>query len=325
MKNNLLLAPLAGYTDAGFRAVAIRHGAALAFSEMVSAKGLLYNGVKTEELLFTSKYEIPCAVQLFGKEPEIFRRAAASPLLEKFNIIDINMGCPVPKIVKNGEGAALMKDKPLVMEIIAAVKDGAPKKTVTAKIRSGFDRVNAPEIAAALEEAGADAVTVHARLRSQFYAGAADYSVIKEVKRSVKIPVAGNGDVRSKDDYLRLREYTGCDLVMIGRAAVGNPRIFGEISGAETDGHAVAVFGEISDATSETGVKTDKKADVLLQLEILAEYCGGHALTVRAKKHIAAYSKGMKNSKIIKILAMGARSIEELKRIAEKYMSADNY
>ncbi|MDR2090406.1 MAG: tRNA dihydrouridine synthase DusB [Clostridiales bacterium] len=302
LKNNLMLAPLAGYTDAGFRAAAILCGAGLTYSEMVSAKGLVYAGEKTKTLLRTSEYENPRAVQLFGREPEIFYKAA-SLYLEKFDIIDVNMGCPVPKIVKNGEGSALLKDIPRMKEIMAALKEAAGNRAVTAKIRAGFDKVNAPETAAALEDAGADAVAVHARLQTQYYSGKADYSIIKEVKNALKIPVIGNGDVASAEDYFRIRE-TGCDFVMIGRGAVGNPYIFADILEAEG---------------KERKKDRDIKACILLQISVLEEYCGEKLLVNHMKKHIAAYAKGMKNAKILKDSVMKAERIEELKKIIGEY------
>jgi nifR3 family TIM-barrel protein len=331
LKNNLMLAPLAGYTDVGFRAVAVLHGAALTFSEMVSAKGLVYDGVRTKELLRISEYENPSAVQLFGREPEIFRKAAASLYLEKFDIIDVNMGCPVHKVVKNGEGAALLKDAARIREIIAAVREGAGSgRTVTAKIRSGFDRVNAPEIAAVLEEAGADAVAIHARLQNQYYSGTADYSVIREVKNAVKIPVAGNGDVVSAGDYFRMRE-TGCDFVMIGRGAVGNPYIFGDILNAERarakDGNppSVTAATELTDGgnpryrSAENPEYGDIKSDILFQISILKRYYGGRLLVNHMKKHAAAYAKGMKNAKVLKDLIMRAEDIDGLTRTVTEY------
>jgi tRNA-dihydrouridine synthase B len=313
LKNNLILAPLAGYTDAGFRAVAILRGAGLTFSEMVSAKGLVYEGAKTKELLEISEYENPRAVQLFGSEPEIFRKAA-SLYLEKFDVIDVNMGCPVHKIVKNNEGSALLKDPLRIREIIIALKEAAGHKTVTAKIRAGFDRVNAPEIAAVLEEAGADAVTVHPRLQNQYYSGKADYSIIKEVKNSVKIPVVGNGDVVSADDYFRIRE-TGCDFVMIGRGAVGNPYIFGDILAAERER---VNDGKTRYSTAEN-LEKNIKADLLFQISVLKRFYDGKLLVNHMKKHAAAYAKGMKNAKFLKDTVMRAENIDELIRAAEEY------
>jgi tRNA-dihydrouridine synthase B len=336
LQNNLILAPLAGYTDVGFRAVAILRGAGLTFSEMVSAKGLVYDGAKTKELLETSEYESPRAVQLFGREPEIFRKAA-SLYLGKFEIIDVNIGCPVHKIIKNGEGSALLNDAPRIREIIVALKEGAGNKTVTAKIRAGFDRVNAPEIAAVLEEAGADAVTVHPRLQNQFYSGKADYSVIKEVKKAVKIPVVGNGDVVSVEDYFRMKN-TGCDFVMIGRGAVGNPYIFNDILTAEAtrkpaektryrsaeflSNEAVkngAIDYENPRYRSAENSEKNIKSDILFQISILSRFYGGKLLVNHMKKHAAAYSKGMKNAKFLKDLVMRAENIDELIRAIEEY------
>ncbi|MDR1905540.1 MAG: tRNA dihydrouridine synthase DusB [Clostridiales bacterium] len=301
LKNNLMLAPLAGYTDVGFRSIALKHGAALTCSEMVSAKGLLYDNENTKLLLLTSERENPSAVQLFGREPDVFFRAAKNPALKKFDIIDVNMGCPVQKIVKNGEGSALLKDKGRVKEIIAAVRDGAPKKAVTAKIRAGFDGVNAPEIALAIEEAGGDAVAVHARLREQYYHGKADWEIIREVKSAVKIPVIGNGDVASARDYADIMEISGCDFVMIGRGAIGNPYIFGEILG-------------------NAAVKC-QRADITEHIDILLKYYAPRYVTNNMKKHILAYCKGKKNAKLIKERVTLADSAERLKEIAEEFFA----
>jgi nifR3 family TIM-barrel protein len=305
-----MLAPMAGYTDAGFRHIAVRHGAGLTFSEMVSVKGLVYDAKKTKELLYTTAIESPCAVQLFGREPEIFYKAVQSPYLKKFDIIDVNMGCPVPKIVKNGEGSALLKDGELIKDIISAIRRGAPEKTVTVKIRSGYDKVNAVENAAAIEAAGAHAVAVHARLREQYYGGAADINVIKEVKAAVGIPVAGNGDVKGYDDYRRMRETTNCDFVMIGRAAVGNPYIFSDIcrrTEAEDGG------------ANSTEPPPSKRADITLHFEILLEYCDERVAVNNIKKHIAAYSKGMKNARAVKDAVMAAASAKEIRDIVDGF------
>ncbi|MDR3263417.1 MAG: tRNA dihydrouridine synthase DusB [Clostridiales bacterium] len=309
LKNNLMLAPLAGYTDIGFRHIAVKHGAALTFSEMVSIKGLIYNNEKTRELLLTSENETPCAVQLFGSDPEIFYRAAACDDLKKFDVIDINMGCPVNKIVKNNEGSALMKDKTLVKEIVAATVAGASGRTVTVKMRSGFDRVNAPEIAAAARDGGADAVTVHPRLREQFYGGRADWDIIRLVKEAVNIPVVASGDVTSYDDYKKITEISHCDFVMIGRGAVGNPYIFDEI-----------LCGIAKDGGGEPlSYLRDKRTDIFEHTDLLLRYYGERSVVNDMKKHIAAYAKGVKNAKEIKDAVMRADTVAELRAAAEKF------
>ena len=228
LKDRFVLAPLAGITDGAFRRICFQMGAAMACSEMVSAKGLFYGDKKTGKLLEILPGEGPVGYQIFGHEPDIMAFAARE--LEKYDnaFLDINMGCPVPKIVKNHEGSYLMKDPDLCFDLVqACVKNTA--KPVTVKIRAGWDtdHINAAEVAGACESAGAAAVAVHGRTREQYYSGKADWSVIAAVKRAVsRIPVIGNGDVMSRADGIRMMEETGCDLVMIGRGALGNPWIF---------------------------------------------------------------------------------------------------
>lgn len=224
--NNLILAPMADYTDAAFRRIAKEMGAGLTVTEMVSAKALMYESEKTYELLQTFNMEHPVAVQIFGSEPEVMAKMCQNEALEKFDIIDINMGCPAPKIVKNGEGSALMKNLPLAKSIITACVK-ATNKPITVKFRAGWDEesINAVEFAKMCEEAGASAITIHGRTRDQFYSGKVNYDIIKVVKQAVNIPVIGNGDVVDLKSYKRMLE-TGVDAVMVGRASVGNPWIF---------------------------------------------------------------------------------------------------
>ena len=230
LSSDAITAPLAGLSDLGFRHVALFYGAGLVYTEMISVKGLLYGNKETENMLKFPCADSPTAVQLFGNEPKLFLNVLKNPLLDPFPVIDINMGCPVPKVVKNGEGSALMKDPVLAAEIVAAAVEGAGERAVTVKIRSGWDDVTAPEFAYNMEKAGAAAIAVHGRLRKDFYAGNADYSVIRQVKEAVSVPVIGNGDVKTKEDYLRIKAETSCDGVMIGRGAVGNQKIFAEIA-----------------------------------------------------------------------------------------------
>ncbi len=230
IKKTAVLAPMASVADRAYRILNREFGASYTVSELISSKGLCYSDRKTEELCKITEKERPCALQLFGNEPEFMAKAVK--IIEKYepDIIDINMGCPVPKVAGNGSGAALMKDTALSAEIVRAVK-AESKVPVTVKIRKGWDddHVNAVEFAVAMEEAGADAVTVHGRTKNQMYSGKSDMNIIKEVKKAVSIPVIGNGDIASLDDALRMYDYTGCDLVMIGRATYGNPWIFKEI------------------------------------------------------------------------------------------------
>ncbi len=230
LKNPFIAAPLAGITDRATRRTFKKMGASLVFSEMISAKGLLYENRNTETLLAVDEEETPLAYQIFGKEPEIMAQVAELLKPRKNALLDINMGCPVPKVVKNGEGAALLKDPQKIYEIVKAVVEVAGKP-VTCKIRIGWDehQVNALETAAAIEEAGASAITVHGRTRRQFYQGTADWEIIKKVKEQSTIPVVGNGDVFSPEVGLRRLEEGCCDFLMIGRGMLGNPWIFREL------------------------------------------------------------------------------------------------
>ena len=226
-----VLAPMAGVSDAVFRRICVEHGCDFTYTEMVSAKGLFYGGGKTRSLIRVSEAERPCAVQLFGSEPDFMVEAVKIVLDFKPDIIDINMGCPVPKVVGTGAGSALMKDIKLAADITEAAVKAAGEVPVTVKIRSGWsaDTVNAVEMARALEASGAAAIAVHGRTRDQFYSGCANYGVIRDVKQAVSIPVIGNGDVTGANSCMRMYWETCCDLVMVGRGSYGNPFIFEEI------------------------------------------------------------------------------------------------
>lgn len=295
-KGKVVLGPMAGVTDLPFRLLCKEMGCDLMITEMISAKGLMYNNRKTEVLLMTDEREHPIGVQLFGSEPDIMAEQAAKIASERdFDFIDINMGCPVPKIVGNGEGSALMKNPELAGEIVRSMvkaiaestEVGKEPRPVTVKIRAGFDEesINAPEVAAAVEEAGAAAVAVHARTRSQFYSGNADWSIIRAVRDNVKIPVIGNGDICSADDVKKMIDETGCDSVMIARAAKGNPWIFREIK-AGLAGEKVPERPDIEE------VKAMMKRHINLMVSLKGEYIGVREM----RKHIAWYTEGIRNS-----------------------------
>ena len=286
LENNVILAPMAGVTDLPFRLLCRQQGAGLVCMEMVSAKAIYYNNKNTEELLEVHPEELPVSLQLFGSDPEIVADMAARIQERPYAILDFNMGCPVPKVVNNGEGSALMKNPKLVEQILTALVR-AVKKPVTVKIRKGFDDscINAVEIAKIAESCGVAAIAVHGRTRAQYYSGDADWNIIRQVKEAVRIPVIGNGDVTGPESALAMLEETGCDGVMVGRAAQGNPWIFREIT------HYL-----------ETGEKlprpdnVEKKAMVLRHAELLQETKGEYTAVREMRKHLAWYTAGMPHS-----------------------------
>lgn len=286
LESPFLLAPLAGITDAPFRRICKEQGAALVYSEMVSGKGLYYNDKKTEKLLQIYDDEKPVAYQIFGSEPEIMAYTAKTLSVRENCLLDINMGCPVPKVVKNGEGSALLKTPDLVYDIVKAAVAVAGKP-VTAKIRIGWDEksINAVEIAKAIESAGAAAVGVHGRTREQFYTGKADWSVISQVKNAINIPVIGNGDVFCGQNAMDMMNETGCDFVMIARGAMGNPWIFKE---------ALALWkGEESPNPPNL---QDKVALIKKHFRLLVLEKGDYAAVREMRKHLGWYLKGVPGS-----------------------------
>lgn len=307
LENNLILAPMAGVTDLPFRLLCSEQGAGLAGMEMVSAKAIMYGNKNTEGLLAIHPQEGPVSLQLFGSDPKIVSEMAKRIEESPFAVLDINMGCPVPKIVNNGEGSALMREPKLAGEIIAATVK-AVKKPVTVKIRKGFDadHVNAVEIAKIAEDAGAAAVAVHGRTREQFYSGQADWEIITKVKEAVSIPVIGNGDVTDGESAERMLAQTGCDGVMIGRAARGNPWLFKQIAAYLRDGRT-------PDAPSMEEKKEMILRHAALQLEVKGEYTGVREM----RKHLSWYTAGLPGSARLRGAVNQVESFAELEKLVE--------
>ena len=307
LKNNLILAPMAGVTDLPFRLLCKEQGAGLLCMEMVSAKAIYFNNKNTEELLTIDDREPPVSLQLFGSDPDIISEMAKKIENRPFSILDINMGCPVPKVAGNGEGSALMKNPKLVEEIVSKTAK-AIKKPVTVKIRTGFDdeHINAVEIARIAESAGAAAVAVHGRTREQYYSGKADWDIIRQVKEAVKIPVIGNGDVTSPEAARQLMETTGCDGIMIGRGAQGNPWIFRQIL------HWMETGEEESKPDLE-----EVKAMILRHARMLVEYKGAYTGIREMRKHVAWYTAGYPNSAKLRARVNEIESLEALEHLIQ--------
>ena len=305
LENDLILGPMAGVTDLPFRLLCKEHGAGLLCMEMVSAKGIMYNNKNTKFLLTIDERERPVSLQLFGSDPDIISEQAKRIEELPFDILDINMGCPVPKIVNNGDGCALMKNPLLAGEIIEKTVR-AIQKPVTVKIRKGFDEehINAVEMAHIAQESGAAAIAVHGRTREQYYSGKADWEIIRKVKEAVKIPVIGNGDVWTPQDAIDMRKQTGCDGVMIGRGAQGNPWIFKQILHYEQT-------GELLEKPSPQEVTEMILRHAKMQMEFKGEYIGMREI----RKHAAWYTAGYKNSAKLRGKINETETYEELKEL----------
>lgn len=308
MENPFVLAPMAGVTDLPFRRLCKEQGAGLICMEMVSAKAISFHNKNTEALMEIDENEHPVSMQLFGSEPELMAEVAKSIEERPFDILDINMGCPVPKVVNNGEGSALLKDPKRIREIVSAVSH-AIKKPVTVKVRIGFEGypVDITEIAKIIEDCGAAAIAVHGRTRQQYYSGTADWEAIRKVKETVGIPVIGNGDVNSPEKAEALLKETGCDAVMIGRAVRGNPWIFREMN------HYFKT-GELLSRPGAGEIREMILRHARAQIEVKGEFTGIREM----RKHVAWYTAGMRHSAGLRRESNQIGSYEELERLLEE-------
>ena len=313
LENPYILAPMAGVTDLPFRLLCKEQGAGLLCMEMVSAKAIQYNNKNTKALLEIHPEELPVSLQLFGSDPDVISEIAKRIEELPFSILDINMGCPVPKIVKNGEGSALMKNPKLVYEIVRKTAR-AIQKPVTVKIRKGFDDtcINAVEIAKIIEDAGGKAVAVHGRTREQYYSGKADWDIIRQVKEAVSIPVIGNGDVVSGESAIAIQKETGCDGVMIGRGAQGNPWIFSELLEYEQT-------GKMPQRPSVEAIRKMMLRHAQLQMQYKGEYLGIHEM----RKHVSWYTSGLPNSAKLRDEINRVDNYEELEKLLEERLKEE--
>lgn len=300
LKNNLVFAPIAGFSEVGFRHLCAKYGAGLTYTELVSAKGLVYGNKGTEELLATTDIETPCAVQIFGSDPEFMYKAAKDERLFKFDIIDINMGCPVKKVFGNGDGSALMKNPALITEVVQAVKEGG-RRPVTAKMRAGIEtgKPLAVECALAAQKGGASAVTVHARYREQYYSGECDHTITKAVKDALDIPVIANGDIVDKQSLDKVAQITNADGFMIGRGALGKPWIFTELQGKDAS--------------------HDVKELILEHIDVLREYMPDFTVANVMKLQLCYYARGGRNAKAVRVEIGKAKSLEDTFRIIDEF------
>lgn len=312
LKSHAVLAPMAGVSDRAYRELCVRFGAAYCVSEMVSSKALSFNSKKSEELMEISDLERPCGIQIFGDDPKCMADAAKHALENKPDIIDINMGCPAPKISSNGSGSALMKNPRLCGEIVKAVT-AVTDIPVTVKIRKGWDddSVNAVEVAKICESAGAAAITVHGRTRQQYYKPPVDYDIIKAVRESVSVPVIANGDIDSAERAKEVMDITGCDLVMIGRATLGNPWIFSQIN----------AYLENPNVKIHTPGLEERLGVMIEHIGKMVEYKGEHMAMLQARKLVVGYFKGMKGAAALRNEAGKIKTLDDLYELRQKALS----
>lgn len=312
LKSHAVLAPMAGVSDRAYRELCVRFGAAYCVSEMVSSKALSFNSKKSEELMEISDLERPCGIQIFGDDPKCMSDAAKHALENKPDIIDINMGCPAPKISSNGSGSALMKNPRLCGEIVKAVT-AVTDIPVTVKIRKGWDddSVNAVEVAKICESAGVAAITVHGRTRQQYYKPPVDYDIIKAVRESVSVPVIANGDIDSAERAKEVMDITGCDLVMIGRATLGNPWIFSQIN----------AYLENPNVKIHTPDLEERLGVMIEHIGKMVEYKGEHMAMLQARKLVVGYFKGMKGAAALRNEAGKIKTLDDLYELRQKALS----
>ena len=312
LKSHAVLAPMAGVSDRAYRELCVRFGAAYCVSEMVSSKALSFNSKKSEELMEISDLERPCGIQIFGDDPKCMADAAMHALENKPDIIDINMGCPAPKISSNGSGSALMKNPRLCGEIVKAVT-AVTDIPVTVKIRKGWDddSVNAVEVAKICESAGAAAITVHGRTRQQYYKPPVDYDIIRAVRESVSVPVIANGDIDSAERAKEVMDITGCDLVMIGRATLGNPWIFSQIN----------AYLENPNVKIHTPDLEERLGVMIEHIGKMVEYKGEHMAMLQARKLVVGYFKGMKGAAALRNDAGKIKTLDDLYELRQKALS----
>lgn len=312
LKSHAVLAPMAGVSDRAYRELCVRFGAAYCVSEMVSSKALSFNSKKSEELMEISDLERPCGIQIFGDDPKCMADAAKHALENKPDIIDINMGCPAPKISSNGSGSALMKNPRLCGEIVKAVT-AVTDIPVTVKIRKGWDddSVNAVEVAKICESAGAAAITVHGRTRQQYYKPPVDYDIIRAVRESVSVPVIANGDIDSAERAKEVMDITGCDLVMIGRATLGNPWIFSQIN----------AYLEKPNVKIHTPDLEERLGVMIEHIGKMVEYKGEHMAMLQARKLVVGYFKGMNGAAALRNEAGKIKTLDDLYELRQKALS----